>query len=234
VDIIIPTYDNAQQLGQCVGSLRTHNEYPIRIIVVNNGEADLTVESENVLLIKSEKNLGWTGGLQEGLKHSTSKYVVFANDDIYVPLASKRWLRNSIEFLEHNPTVGAVGPMSNVVMGRQNIWWKFSTDYLEEAKFLIGYCMVVRREALDKAGGVQDMEVGGDDIDLSIRLRDVGYDLVVLRENFIYHHGFQTGNRIYGDHTKPNGWNSKNMTEETNMELIRKHGFIKLWSTLSI
>jgi predicted SAM-dependent methyltransferase len=91
---------------------------------------------------------------------------------------------------------------------------------------------LVRKAALDAAGGVQDVEYGGDDIDLSIRIRKAGYDLVINRNVFVYHHGFQTGNRLHGDHTKPNGWNSREMTDNTNMEIIRKHGFLEWWNTL--
>ena len=98
--------------------------------------------------------------------------------------------------------------------------------------FLIGYCILVRREALDKAGGVQDMEHGGDDIDLSIRLRKAGYILVSRRTEFVYHHGFQTGERVHGKPNQANGWNSREMIENTNMELIRKHGFLEWWETL--
>jgi SAM-dependent methyltransferase len=116
-------------------------------------------------------------------------------------------------------------------MGVQNIW-NGMPSAIYDTTFLIGFCMLVRREALDKAGGVQDMEFGGDDLDLSIRLRKSGYVLLARRDIFVYHHGFQTGNRIHGDHNAFNGWNSRNMTDNVNMELIRKHGFLEWWNMM--
>lgn len=237
VDIIIPTYDNVDQLFQCVSSILTHRfEYPVNIIIVNNGkipiEKNLSMnEMKHIKIITPGENLGWIGGLQEGLKHSASKYVVFANDDIYIPRASSRWLKYLIREMEIYSAIGAIGPTSNVVMGMQNIW-RFLPARCYATMFLIGFCILVRREALDRAGGVQDVEYGGDDIDLSIRLRKAGYLLVVKRDVFVYHHGFQTGERIHGGPDKPNGWNSREMTDNVNMELIRKHGFMSWWETL--
>ena len=237
VDIIIPTFDNYNQLNDCLQSMSMSRIYhPMRVIVVNNGTSKLEELSGqhkdfSIEIVAASENLGWIGGLREGLKHSTSKYVMFANDDIFVPRSSIRWLSEMVRTLDTMPSVGAVGPSSNVVMGVQNIWNNMPSA-MYDTTFLIGFCILVRREALDKAGGIQDMEFGGDDLDLSIRLRESGYVLIAKRDVFIYHHGFQTGNRIHGDHTTHNGWNSRNMTDNVNMELIRKHGFLSWWEMM--
>jgi predicted SAM-dependent methyltransferase len=237
VDIIIPTYDNYSQLSDCVQSMAmTRNDYPMNIIIVNNGTAKIQLKTESsdkcgITVVESNDNLGWIGGLREGLKYSNSKYVLFANDDIFIPRSSDKWLFEMVRTLEVYPEVGAVGPSSNLVMGTQNIWRHLPAS-MYDVTFLIGFCMLVRREALDKAGGVQDMEFGGDDIDLSIRLRKAGYSLITRRDLFVYHHGFQTGNKVHGDHTKEGGWNSRTMTDNVNMEIIRKHGFLEWWNTM--
>lgn len=236
VTVIIPTLDNYDQLNDCMQSIAMSRIcYPINIIVVNNGttKIDVKLSSENCVIkvVDAKENLGWIGGLKEGLKHSTSKYVVFANDDIFIPRSSIRWIAEMARMLDVYPDVGAVGPSSNVVMGIQNMWRPMPSSHYT-VTFLIGFCIMVRREALDKAGGVQDMEFGGDDLDLSIRLRKAGYSLIARRDLFVYHHGFQTGNRVHGGTEKHNGWNSRNMTDNVNMELIRKHGFMEWWETM--
>ena len=41
-DIIIPTFDNVNQLSQCVESILAHKHvWPVKLIIVNNGEAPL-------------------------------------------------------------------------------------------------------------------------------------------------------------------------------------------------
>lgn len=235
IDIIVPTFNNQQYLFPMLESvLATKIYYPIRVIVVNNGHpasVDQVLMKGFADVVQCPQNLGWEGGLKEGLKHSDSKFVMFANDDIFIPRSSAQWTRKMMSLFKY-PKVGAVGPSSNCVMGSQNIFVASGgvPDY--KVNCLIGFCMLLRREALDKAGGVDDTLPGGDDLDLSIRLRDAGYDLLVDRESFVYHHGFKTGERVHGDAGVAGGWNSAEMTERTNHAIIRKHGLAKWFDTL--
>ena len=87
---------------------------------------------------------------------------------------------------------------------------------------------MLSREALDKAGGVDDsLPNHGDDIDFSIRLRQQGYKLLMDRNVFVFHHGFKTGERLHGAY-----WNSMEMQDKTNHSLIRKHGLPTFIGTL--
>lgn len=229
VDVIIPTWNNPEYLIPAVNSIfATKCSYPLRVIVVNNGDPALAAifkTNPEVMLIQAPENLGWEGGLKLGLEHSDAEFVMFANDDIFIPYASHNWLRSMMSYFQ-DPTIGAVGPMSNCVMGTQNIWNSmFNKFYF--TTYLIGFCLLLRRSALEKAGGIDDTLPGGDDIDLSIRLRYSGHNLVADGNAFVYHHGFKTGTRVHGDHTQVGGWNSQEMTEAVNFALIRKHGFRK-------
>ena len=56
--------------------------------------------------------------------------------------------------------------------------------------------------------------------------------MIILFMVFIYHHGFQTGEKVHGKPSKPGGWNSRTMSDETNKHLIQKHGFIRWWKTM--
>jgi glycosyltransferase involved in cell wall biosynthesis len=235
VSILIPSYDNVEQLRACLQSIiNSGSAYPVDIIVINNGKAplDQMFKGWPIKIINPGENLGWEGGLKEGLKHTTSKYVMFANDDIFIPRSSFHWLQNMTRLLESRPDVGAVGPSSNVVMGPQNIFLQ-PYNQMFQVQFLIGFCVLFRRSALDDIGGIDDTLPGGDDIDYSIRLRLKKWKMAVLNDVFVYHHGFQTGIRLHGDHTKPNGWNSQEMTERTNAALIKKHGFLNWWETMT-
>jgi len=233
IDVIIPTYDNLDQLFQCVSSvLRTQKEYPLRIIVVNNGSYPLEgVLPKEVKIVNPAGNKGWTGGLKLGVDisvSSSSSYVVFLNDDTYVPLCSVSWLRDMVRVLDTTPLCGAIGPSSNCVSGYQNIWSPpFVTKI--EVPFLIGFCKVVRRKALEEIGGIDERWVHGDDLDLSLRMRKRGYGLMCLKSTFIYHHGFQTGEKLFGGREKKGGWNSQEQVENTNISVIKEHGFLSWW-----
>ncbi len=229
-DVIIPTFNNPIYLGQCINSILMHTQARelLRIIVVNNGEKEMEdhiTKHEMVKFVQADKNLGWEGGLKLGLEHSKSPFVCFMNDDAYVPYASNLWAARCLSEFK-NTNVAAVGPTSNVVRGAQNIFLdQFGGFVAPYAPFLIGFCVFLRRSDLDAAGGIDETLPGGDDFDLSIRLRKLGKKLVICRDVFVFHHGFKTGERVRGTSDKPNGWNSREMTEKTNTALIQKHGF---------
>lgn len=229
IDLICPTFNNPQYLLPMLSSVYAHKYYyPFNIIVVNNGHPGIVPHIPKVPEIKvvqAPDNLGWEGGLKLGLQHSSSKFVGFINDDVFIPTASYNWLRDMMGYFADNK-VGAVGPTSNCVMGAQQIFTP-KVEMVHYVQFLIGFCVLLRREALEKAGGIDETLPGGDDLDLSIRLRDAGYHLICDRRAFVYHHGFKTGERVRGTPDQPGGWNSPEMTETVNNALIRKHGFRK-------
>lgn len=236
VDIIIPTWNNNQYLVPCVQSIYRHTipEDLFRIIIVNNGEPENMAPfqgSPQIEIVQMSGNAGWEGGLKAGLEVSKSKYVMFLNDDTMVPSHQRLWLHKLLgHFADIN--CAAVGPTSNVVMGKQNIFIGMPEERLR-VKFLIGFCVLVRRADLDAAGGI-DLELpGGDDLDMSIRLRKLGKYLLVDRDVFVYHHGFKTGERVEGTPDVVGGWNSIQKIEKTNHALINKHGlraYLDLWA----
>ncbi len=236
ISIIIPTYNNPQILNNALKSLirMRSGDQLMHIYVINNGEphsCDFIEQPHKfITLIQPEKNLGWEGGLIEGLKHSKAEFVMFLNDDILVTDSEVDWL---LKMLQHfrDPKVAAVGAGSNMVMGFQNMIAMPDLKVFTTT-FLIGFCMLLRRTTLNEVGGVDDTLPGGDDLDLSIRLRDAGYKLIIDRRVFVFHYGSQTGNKLHGDATKSMGWNSPEMTERTNFALIKKHGFKKWWECI--
>lgn len=234
LDIVIPTYNNFEYLRPCLESiLRNKTSVGLfHIYVVNNGHKNSCdwINHPDVTVFNTESNLGWEGGLEYAFGKTSAPYVLFLNDDVLIPPTSMMWIN---QLLQHfiSDEVGAVGPSSNVVMGLQNIFHQTDLNIFT-TKYLIGFCFMVRREALVKVGGIDPSLPGGDDLDMSIRLRNAGYKLIVNKNVFVYHHGFKTGERVKGDAQKMNGWNSFEMIEKTNHALIRKHGFKKWWDCM--
>lgn len=234
LDIIIPTYNNFEYLRPCLESILRNktSEGLFHVYVVNNGHKNSCdwINHNDITVLNTDSNLGWEGALEYALAKTSAPYVMFLNDDTLIPPTSLMWIN---QLLQHfiDDKVGAVGPSSNVVMGLQNIFSQTDPNVFT-VKYLIGFCFVARREALIEVGGIDPSLPGGDDLDMSIRLRDAGYKLIVDKNVFVYHHGFKTGVRLNGDEQKKNGWNSFEMTEKTNHALIRKHGFKKWWDCI--
>jgi len=220
-----------RMLQLCLGSIASSfGPVDARILLVNNGSQDLEVSNPKITVLSPGRNLGWEGGLKLGLEHSTARLVMFANDDIFIPYSSRWWLHDLVQGIRSDPKIGAIGPASNVVMGPQIIFFDTREGQID-VNFLIGFCVLLRRSALDEVGGVDDSLPGGDDLDISIRLRNGGWRLVCRKDVFVWHHGFQTGIRLRGGPEKPGGWNSKEMNARTKDAIIAKHG-VAAWDSL--
>lgn len=221
VYIIIPTYNNMGYLIPCIESIAENTVEFYRFIIVNNGHKELENYLKGPNIIYTGKNLGWTGGINAGLDaiDEDCDYVVFMNDDTMILPHHYDWMHKLKNIMEADKFVAAVGPSSNVVMGQQSTGVRHLPAILE-TKFLIGFCVMMRKKYFDEIGRMDESLPGGDDFDWSIAFRKKGYKLVARRDTFVFHHGFITGQKVYGDY-----WNSPTYCDDVNKALIQKHGF---------
>jgi len=208
--VLIPTWNNVTCLGHALNSLLEHTRYDrtkpwFDVIVINNGSQESGDEIARILnnhkmvtVLHAGENLGWEAGLKLGLEHTQAPYVCFLNDDVHIVPGNSRWLQMMCEPLDRDATVAAVGPMSNFVMGQQNFYSALEPR-MYTSSLLIGFCMLVRRTMLDKIGGVAQGLPGGDDFDLSIKMLERHYKLIIRGDVFVYHWGAVTGNRVRAD-----------------------------------
>lgn len=226
VDIIIPTYENYQILLGCLQSFleNTHPGYIYRIMVANNGIPkslnSLNRSDGKIKVYDMGENLGWEGAINKLLPMTTADIVCFMNDDIHILANDPYWIMKCLAPFQ-DPKVGAVGPSSNYVMQRQNIFMQGLPQRMD-VPVLIGFCLFVRGELIKRLDGLGKDLPGGDDLDLSMRIEEAGYKLRCLRTVFVYHHGAQTGRRVFGKY-----WDSEEHQDKTNIELIKRNGFKK-------
>lgn len=199
--VAIPTWNNPEQLKNALASLaRTDIQDYGEVRVVDNGG--------------SNQNLGWCGGINKALREAPpSDLFCMCNDDVVFPPGD--FWRKLIRWFD-SARIGGVGPISNYVAGLQHA----SLAQLPPAhttNLLIGFCALYRRELLKD--GLDEALPGGDDLDLSIRVRKT-HVLAVDRTAFLYHLGAQTGRRVH-----PNYWDSRDHQHKTMNAIIRKHGF---------
>lgn len=220
IDVLIPTYNNPQYLYPCVQSLLRNTATPdlIKVHVINNGDKG-TMQGlpDKVNVIEMGHNANWCGGLKAGLEATSAPYVLFCNDDIHVPACSRLWASKMLQYFAY-PECAAVGPSSNFVMGHQAIW-SDPGPLVFKVPFLIGFFLLLRRDALIAAGGIDTSFTCGDDLDLSLRLRKMGKLLLCDKDVYIHHHGAKTGTRVEGSY-----WYSADQQIKTWNLLFQKHG----------
>lgn len=212
--LIVVTYNSAGTLINNLNSALKHIRPYDEIIVIDNNSSDDTVKileefsskSNQIKIILNEENLGFTRATNQGIEASKNPYVVLLNPDTVV---TERWLEKLIAKTVVQD-VAAVGPVSNYAAGFQNMrsYYRpekekeiqlekladlfektYANEYVE-SPLVIGFCLLLKRDALDKIGLLDEqLFLGNDDLELSWRMRLKGYKLAVAPDTFIFHDG---------------------------------------------
>lgn len=110
--VVIPNWNGSEFLSECLDSLKNQT-IKHKIIVVDNGSVDKSIEIiendfKEVILIKNDKNLGFAGGVNTGIKyalHNNADSIALFNNDA---IADKDWLKNLHNSLEKDENIGIV------------------------------------------------------------------------------------------------------------------------------
>lgn len=208
--IVIVTRNALELTKRCVESIARHTEDPYEIVFVDNGSADDMVAYletvPNAKLIRNADNRGFAAGCNQGMRAAEGDYIVLLNNDTVV---TKEWLSGLRAWMERDPSIGIVGPVSNNVAPIQRVnlaaqplaldavaelWRKHNLNSGFYAHRLIGFCMLFRRSLLDRIGGMDERFFPGnyEDDDFSLRARISGLKLCVAKDVFIHHEGHGT------------------------------------------
>ena len=225
VSIVILTFNQLKFTQECIESIRKHTPEDHKIIFVDNGSTDGTVKwlkdvaskNSNYYLIDNGSNLGFARGCNQGINASTGEYIILLNNDVVV---TENWLSGMIECVRSGPGIGIVGPMTNNISGTQKdlsgIYKTIKDMHLYAKVFreknrhrriplrrIVGFCMLFRREFVEKVGLLDESFGTGnfEDDDYCLRASLEGYQNMVAGDVFIHHYGSRSfiGNRIdYG------------------------------------
>jgi GT2 family glycosyltransferase/tetratricopeptide (TPR) repeat protein len=208
--IVIPAWNAWEHTERCLRSLRLTLGAEDHVVVVDNGSTDGTREAllsyPWLEVVGNDQNRGFAGGCNQGAAKSREGIIVFLNSDTVVPAG---WLDELLVPFER-PDVGAVGPRSDNVSGRQKsmavpdpemepdafaefaaAWRIEHSGQTSEARRLIGFCLAVRASSFHAIGGFDErFEIGGfEDDDLCRRLQESDLRLLIAHASFVHHHG---------------------------------------------
>ncbi len=85
--VVILNYNSAEHTLRCLAALRAMSKVLPEIVVVDNASAPADREKltpqamSGVKLIHSPKNLGFSGGMMLGARHTQADYVLLLNSD---------------------------------------------------------------------------------------------------------------------------------------------------------
>lgn len=215
-DIIIPIYNAYDCLKPCIDSIIKNTDLKDnKIILIDDNSPDARVLplleeytklNKSIILLKNEKNLGFVGTVNKGMKYSKND-VLLLNSDTEVSID---WLNNIKETAYSQPMVASVTALSNnatlasVPIGLQPNDLPSNMTFDEYANMVSqiaypdtfelptahGFCMYIRREALDTIGYFDEETFGkgyGEENDFSFRALDYGFKNLLCTKTIVYH-----------------------------------------------
>lgn len=179
VSIITINFNQADVTRDCLNSLRSVTYPNLEIFLVDNASAPenriLQTEYPEVILIQSNKNLGFTGGNNLAMKVATGDFILLLNNDTEVPADFLEPLLKT--FIDY-PDAGIVSPKIIYFNTDKLIQYAGTTainpytcrghtigyketdngqyDEVRKTDLAHGACMLIKRAVMDKIGMLHD------------------------------------------------------------------------------
>ena len=186
----------------------------MEVIVVDNAsrEDEATVIEKRypqVKVVRSPQNLGFAGGNNLGIQAAHGKYLFFTNNDTLLRHQTSD-IRLLVSRLESDAKIGAVcpkirftwgnnpiqyagyTPLSRITLRNRSIGFgeedKGQYDMAHKTPYAHGAAMLVKREAIDKAGMMPECYfLYYEELDWSLMIRRAGFDIWYEPACTIYH-----------------------------------------------
>jgi len=218
--IIIVTWNTKDLLLECLDSVyRCIEDLDFRVVVVDNASVDGSAEAvrehfPQAELIVNEENRGFIKANNQVLPSVSSRYVALLNSDTKL---IKGAMETLVDFMDQHPRVGMAAPQYlNADGSKQNSFENFpglASELLNKSLLkilfpqkypskrktydtplavdsVVGACMTVRTEALERVGYMdEDYFFFLDDTDWSHRMWQAGYEVFYVPQAQIYHVG---------------------------------------------
>ncbi len=191
----------------------------INLYVADNGSDDDSVRFiedtfPQIILIRLDRNYGFAEGYNNSFLNIEAEYFVLLNSDVEV---SPGWLDPLIRMMDSDPLIAACMPKIRSVempdffeyagaaggfidkngypFCRGRIFDSLETDYgqYDNARSIFwasGACLMIRSPLYKLAGGLDPLFFAHfEEIDLCWRLKNRGYEIMVVPESLVFHVG---------------------------------------------
>lgn len=212
ISVVIPSYNGARLLEECLSSLAMQSLPPVSTIVVDNGSGDdteMVIKNAPITTeyIKLPVNVGFSKAVNTGIGQSKSELVMVLNNDVVLHQDCMFELQRAAM---HNPhssfaplilsfddrsCVHSAGLMfSRNGYGNRSNRYLFSKHRVEVDLFCpCGAAGLYRRAALDKVGVFNDKYfMFCEDLELGFRLQLMNYRCRFIPSALAFHHGGAT------------------------------------------
>lgn len=224
VSIVVLNWNGEAVIRSSLESIR-RLDYPRKeVIVVDNGSTDMSkqiikTEFPDFRLVESDTNLGFSAGMNLGMKASRGDLILLFNNDA---TAHPRSLSELVKTAMSNERIGIVGPLILYFKPNDVIWsmggkldmatgtiWSDGLGKRVSAgsseietritniDYLSGCVLLTKRQVLDKIGLLDERSViGGQDVDWCLKARRAGFECVLNSVAVVWHVGSHSSRQM--------------------------------------
>lgn len=221
VTVIIPNWNGMKFLQSCLKSLSVQTFSDFKTVVIDNASTDgsqdfIRDNFPEVEIVQMDKNYGFTGAVNEGIRRTTTPYLLLLNNDTEV---EPEFVEELYKAIEKDDTIFSVS--SKMI----NFYDRSKMDDAGDLYTLIGWqaqrgvahpvekynkpcevfsacagAAIYRRDAFDIIGLFDDMHFAYlEDIDVGYRAKIYGYKNMYCPTAVVYHMGSATTGAGYND-----------------------------------
>jgi hypothetical protein len=214
VSVIIVNYNGIDVVQDCLHALESQTFKDFEIIIVDNCSTDGSLERLNqysnksppsllIKVISLSKNMGFSGGNSEGLKHANGNFIALLNNDTE---PESRWLEELVKKISSNPEIGVYASrlivynseiidsagdgfskaLKGFKMGEGSSFASFNKD-----EYVFGACAgaaMYRRKMLEEIGFFdENFFLIYEDTDLNFRAQLAGWKVLYVPTAIVHH-----------------------------------------------
>lgn len=204
-DIVLLVYNKKEMTRECIERINCFASPNERLIIVDNGSdketADFLASCDSeftnieIEVFRLEDNQGFVGGTNFGLKHSNAPYICMISNDV---LVTSSWIEEMLNVARSDDKIGIVGPNSNnyncYPRDKETIddfseFLKQNSVPVSFVHYCVGFCMLLKRELIEKIGYLDDIYSPGyfEDNDYCRRAAAAGFRSALAMRAYAWH-----------------------------------------------
>lgn len=214
VSVIVLNWNGEEFIRRSLNSIRELEYTNIEVIIVDNASTDKSAdiikrEFPEFRLLRNSKNLGFSAGMNVGIRASQGDLILLCNNDVIAHPASLSYMVSTIRpkevgivgglilYAEPSDVIGSLGGKFDAVTGmiwaegqgrKLNATKGVEKDLIEDLDYVSGCAFLTRKDVVRKIGLFDEQfALLGQDLDWCLKARRTGFRCVLVPSAIIWH-----------------------------------------------